>query len=80
MKRETYEAKLALTVVTDEDTVGYAKEAAKIERQLISYWKTATKKWLRENGDLDLDDLGYGEYAKFPDLNAKITGSVVVEI
>lgn len=39
MNKEKYEAKLAATVITDDNTIGEAKAAKKVENELKRFWK-----------------------------------------
>lgn len=80
MKKETYLRKLAMTKITDENTVGEAKAAKKIEAELKRFWRKAALESVREN------EIGFDAAVDRPwinvrmDYNLKATGSVVVQL
>lgn len=80
MKKETYLAKLAATVITDENTVGEAKAAKRTEAELKRFWKKAALEFVRKNeteADHLIDNPWIGVDIEF---NLKPTGSVTVKL
>lgn len=80
MKQETYLRKLAATEITDENTVGEAKTAKKIEAELKRFWKKAALEYIRKNeqGAEILIDSPW--IAVHMDFNLKPNGSVKIKL
>lgn len=80
MKRSTYEAMLTLTVVTDDDTIRYAKEAARMKAKLLRYWQKAALAYIKETTGRDLEEeRGAWTELKYPNLTLHMTGNVTVD-
>lgn len=54
MNKEKYEAKLATTIITDNNTVGEAKAAKKVENELKRFWKKEALAFILETEGKDL--------------------------
>jgi len=80
MKKETYLSKFASTEITDENTVGEAKAAKKIEAELKRFWKKAALEYIRKNEKDSAVLIDSPWIAVHMDFNLKPTGSVVVKL
>ena len=80
MKKETYLRKLAMTKITDENTVGEAKAAKRIEAELKRFWKKAVLEFLRENETEFKATVNRPWIDVRFDYNLKATGTVVVQL
>lgn len=49
MKKETYLKKLEATVITDDNTVGEAKKAKRVEAELKRFWKQKALEYVHNN-------------------------------
>lgn len=76
MKKETYLRKLAATQITDDNTVGEAKAAKKIEAELNRFWKKAALEFVSQN-----ETLVDCPWIKVDmDFNLKADGSIIVKL
>jgi hypothetical protein len=79
MNKETYQEKLAATVMTDANTLGEAKEAQKIKNALTRFWKKAALAKIHKDTGRDL----MAERVHWKDVrfnfDLKPTGKVTVE-
>lgn len=78
MKKETYIKKLEATVITDDNTVGEAKTAKKVETELKRFWKQKAVEYVRNNEPESARYFNNPGVQVDVDFNLKPTGTVKV--
>ena len=80
MDKATYITKLAATVITDNNTVGEAKKAARDKKALERFWKKAALAYVLETEGIDLAAEEVNWKMNRFDFNLKPTGTVKIEV
>jgi hypothetical protein len=80
MQKITYLQKLAITQITDDNTVGEAKVAKRTETALKQFWKQAAIAHIRQNEE-DGEQFIENPWIKLEfDFNLQPTGTVIVKV
>ena len=80
MLKATYINKLAATVITDDNTVGEAKKAARDKKALERFWKKAALDYVLEAEGVDLAAGEVNWQMNTFDFNLKPTGTVTIKV
>lgn len=80
MKKETYLRKLASIKLTDENTLGEAKEAKKVKNELERFWKKEAITYVMNNDDEAKRLMGFPDTKVVVDFNLKLAGTLKVKL
>lgn len=79
MNKQTYEAKLADTITTNQSTVEEVRAAKRAVSALKSFWKKSLNAHLAKEQQVDAAELAHTYELKYK-FDLKPTGSVAVEV